>query len=97
MATTGLSQLLKGMPKQATAALAKQFAGMDIATFGKIRVFPKGTPYPDEFVISVLPKTPEDAKKLIDALIKRPGSARWEVFPYGILNPEIARIDIGVR
>jgi hypothetical protein len=28
--------------------------------------------------------------------VNRPGLARFEVFPYGIINPEIGRIDIGV-
>jgi hypothetical protein len=98
MATpTKLSAVLKGLPKESTAALAKQLAGADLAKIGKVRVFPLGIPYPNEWVVSVLPHTGEDAKKLIDLLAKKPGDMRWEVFPYGIVNPEIGRIDIGVR
>jgi hypothetical protein len=95
-ANKNLAVILKGMPKASAAALAKQLANQDLSKIGKVRTFPKGIPHPDQWVISVLPNTPADAKKLIDLLTQRPGQARWEVFPYGIINPEIGRIDIGI-
>ena len=57
----------------------------------------KGIPFPDEWVISVLPSSGASAKRIVDALTARPGLGRFEVFPYGIINPEIGRIDIGIR
>ena len=88
-----MAAVLKGLPKQVVAAYGRE-AAAGIGSWGKVRVFPYGTPYPDEWVVSVLPHTANDAKRLIDLLINRGGRARFEVFPYGILNPEIARIDI---
>lgn len=97
MATNkGLSAALRGLPKESAAAFAKQLAGADISKLGRVRVFPKGIPFPEEWIVSVLPASATDAKKLIDMLVARPGQARFEVFPYGIVNPEIGRIDIGI-
>lgn len=92
----GLTAALKGMPKETAAALAKQLAGSNLTQLGKVRVFTKGTPVPDEWIISVLPPNAGNAKKLIDTLVARPGRASFEVFPYGILDPEIGRIDIRI-
>ena len=96
MATSGLAAVLKQLPKGSAAALGKQLAGNDISKLGRIRVFPKGIPWPDEWVVSVLPSSAGNARKLIELLVARPGQARFEVFPYGIIDPEIGRIDIGV-
>ena len=85
--------VLRHLPKEMITAYGREVAG-GLVGLGKVRVFPIGIPYPDEWVISVLPHTQRDAKKLIDALVDRPGRARFEVFPYGIINPEIGRIDI---
>ena len=91
-----LSAGLAGVPASAKAAIAKQLVGQSLEKFGKIRVFPKGIPVPDEWIISVLPHSATSAKRIIDALVARPGRSRFEVFPYGIINPEIGRIDIGM-
>lgn len=91
-----LSTMLKAMPKEAAASLGKQFAGMDVLKLGKVRAFPRGIPFPDEWVVSVIPHDAAGAKRLIDALVARPGRASFEVFPYGIIDPEIGRIDIRV-
>ena len=96
MATSGLAAVLKQLPKESAASLGKQLAGNDISKLGRIRVFPKGIPWPDEWVVSVLPSSAGNARKLIELLVARPGQARFEVFPYGIIDPEIGRIDIGV-
>jgi hypothetical protein len=97
MATrSGLTAVLKQLPKGSATVLARQLAGADISKLGKVRVFPKGIPYPEEWVVSVLPSSAGNARKLIDTLIARPGAAGFEVFPYGIINPEIGRVDITV-
>lgn len=95
MAAKRVSAALRQLPKDAKAAIAKQLVGGSLEKFGKVRVFPKGIPYPDEWVISVLPHSQTSAKRIIDALIARRGLTHFEVFPYGIVNPEIGRIDIG--
>lgn len=92
----GLAAALKGVPSNAKAAIAKQLVGQNLEKLGRIRVFPKGIPVPDEWVISVLPNSVTSAKRIIDGLVSRPSRARFEVFPYGIINPEIGRIDIGI-
>ena len=96
MAARGVAAALKGLPGEAKAAIAKQLVGGSLEKHGKVRVFPRGIPYPDEWVISVLPSSATSAKRIIDALTARPGLGRYEVFPYGIINPEIGRIDIGI-
>lgn len=97
MASRGAASLLKGLPAEAKAAVAKQLVGSSLEKLGKVRVFPKGIPFPDEWVISVLPSSQANAKRIIDALVARPGRAHFEVFPYGIVNPEIGRIDVGIN
>ena len=92
----GLSAALKGVPTNAKAAIAKQLVGQSLERLGKVRVFPKGIPFPEEWVVSVLPNNAASAKRIIDGLVGRPSLATFEVFPYGILNPEIGRIDIGI-
>ena len=96
MASSKAASLLKGLPTEAKAAIAKQLVGSNLEKLGMVRVFPKGIPYPDEWVVSVLPGSQANAKRIIDALVARPARARFEVFPYGIINPEIGRIDIGI-
>jgi hypothetical protein len=95
MATKAASSL-RALPIEAKALIAKALVGSSLEKLGKVRVFPKGIPYPDEWIISVLPSTTANSKRIIDALVTRPGLARFEVFPYGIINPEIGRIDIGI-
>jgi hypothetical protein len=87
---------LKSLPTEAKALIAKGLVGSSLEKFGKVRVFPKGIPYPDEWVVSVLPSSPANGRRIIEALVNRPSLARFEVFPYGIINPEIGRIDIGI-
>ena len=89
-----ITKILKGMPKEDAEALAKQLAGLDVGSIGKARVFPRGIPFPDQWVLSVLPTNSANARKLIDVLVTKPGHSSFEVFPYGIVNPEIGRIDI---
>ena len=96
MASSKASAALRALSPEAKALLAKGLVGSSLEKLGKVRVFPKGIPYPDEWVISVLPSSSAASKRIIEALINRPGLARFEVFPYGIINPEIGRIDIGV-
>ena len=96
MAARGAAAALKGIPRDAKAAIARNLVGSSLEKFGKVRVFPRGIPFPDEWVISVLPSSPASAKRILDALSARPGLGRYEVFPYGIINPEIGRIDIGI-
>ena len=96
MARRGAAAALRGIPREAKAAIAKQLVGTTLEKFGKVRVFPKGIPFPDQWVISVLPTSSANAKRIIDALTARPGIGNFEVFPYGIINPEIGRIDIGI-
>ena len=96
MATGKMASLLKGLPTEAKAAIAKQLIGSSLEKLGKVRVFPKGIPYPDEWVVSVLPSSQANAKRIIDALVSRPARAQFEVFPYGIVNPEIGRIDVSI-
>lgn len=96
MAAKRAAALLKGLPSDAKAAIAKNLVGSSLEKFGKVRVFPRGIPFPDEWVISVLPNSPASAKRILDSLTARPGLGRYEVFPYGIINPEIGRIDIGI-
>jgi hypothetical protein len=96
MATFKASAALKALPAETKALVAKGLVGDSLERLGKVRVFPKGIPYPDEWVISVLPSSAVNAKRIIEALVSRPGLARFEVFPYGIINPEIGRIDIGI-
>ena len=96
MATAKASAALKALPTEAKVLIAKGLVGNSLEKLGKVRVFPKGIPYPDEWVISVLPSSSANGKRIIDALVNSRLMARFEVFPYGILNPEIARIDIGV-
>jgi len=87
---------LSGIPADVKAAIARQLIGSSLEKLGSVRVFPLGIPFPEEWAVSVLPSSQANAKRLIDALIARPGISRWEVFPYGIINPEIGRIDIGI-
>lgn len=87
---------LSGIPSDVKAAIARQLIGTSLEKLGRVRVFPLGIPFPEEWGISVLPSSSANAKRLIDALVARPGISRWEVFPYGIINPEIGRIDIGI-
>jgi hypothetical protein len=96
MARAKAAGALRSLPTEAKALVVKSLIGSSLERLGKVRVFPKGIPYPDEWVISVLPSTPANGKRIIDALVNRPGLARFEVFPYGIINPEIGRIDIGI-
>ena len=96
MAGRGAAAALRGIPSEAKAMLAKQLVGTSLEKLGRVRVFPKGIPFADEWVISVLPSSSANAKRIIDALTAQSGLARFEVFPYGIVNPEIGRIDIGV-
>ena len=96
MAASKASAALRALPPAAKALLAKGLVGTSLEKFGRVRYFPKGIPYPEEWVISVLPSSPANSRRIIDALVNRPGLARFEVFPYGIINPEIGRIDIGV-
>ena len=96
MATRGTSAALKALPGDAKAAIASKLVGGSLEDLGKVRVYPKGIPFPDEWVISVLPSSPASAKRIVDALTAKPGLGRFEVFPYGIINPEIGRIDIGI-
>jgi len=91
-----LAAALRGVPARAKAVIAKQLVGQSLEKLGAIRVFPKGIPFPDEWIISVLPSSAGNAKRIIDALVKRPAIGHFEVFPYGIVNPEIGRIDISV-
>jgi len=95
-ANKSLASQLKGLPKESAAMLGRQLAGLDIATIGKVRIFPKGIPVPEEWIVSVLPPSQSAAKKLIDTLVANPSQSRFEVFPYGIVDPEIGRIDIGI-
>src|SRR5450631_1097882 len=96
MARRRAAAALVGIPSEVKAAIARQLIGGSLEKLGSVRVFPKGTPVPDEWAISVLPSSPANAKAIIAALVARPGFSRWEVFPYGIVNPEIGRIDIGI-
>ena len=96
MAKGGKSTALKGIPSEAKAAVASKLVGSNLEKHGKVRVFPKGIPFPDEWVISVLPSSPASAKQILDGLTAKPGWGRFEVFPYGIINPEIGRIDIAI-
>jgi hypothetical protein len=96
MATAKLASTVRQLPKEAKALIAKGLVGSSLEKLGKVRVFPLGIPV-DEWVVSVLPKTALDAKKIIDALVARPGLGRFEVFPYGIINPEIGRIDVTIK
>ena len=97
MAGSGAAAALRGIPSEAKAAIAKQLVGSSIEKLGRVRVFPKGIPYPDQWVISVLPHSQASAKRIIDALMARPGIRQFEAFPYGIVNPEIGRIDISIQ
>jgi hypothetical protein len=90
------SAALKGIPSEAKAALASKLVGGSLEQLGKVRVFPKGIPFPDEWVISVLPSSAANAKRIVDSLVAKPTLGRFEVFPYGIINPEIGRIEIGI-
>ncbi len=96
MATSKASNALRALSPQAKALIARGLVGSSLEKFGKVRPFPKGTPYPDEWVISVLPSSAANAKRLVELLVNGRGLSRFEVFPYGITNPEIARIDIGI-
>lgn len=91
-----LTAALKGLPTTAASAVAKKLAGLELSERGRIHVLTNGIPI-DDLTISVLPKSATDAKKIIDALAAKPGVGRFEVFPYGIINPEIGRIDIRVN
>ena len=83
---------LRGLPAEVKAALAKGLVGASLEKYGRVRVFPLGIPVED-WMISVLPKSPADARTILDQFTRRPG-LRYEVFPYGIINPEIGRIDL---
>ena len=96
MAGKTITDGLRGVPTEVKAAIAKQLVGGSLEELGKVRVFPKGIPRPDQWVISVLPNSKTNAKTIVDALSARAGHWQFEVFPYGIINPEIGRIDIGV-
>jgi hypothetical protein len=96
MAASKASSALRALSPEAKALIAKGLVGSSLERFGKVRVFPKGIPYPEEWVISVLPNSAASGKRIIDALVNSRSLARFEVFPYGIINPEIARIDIGI-
>ncbi|MFO1054309.1 MAG: hypothetical protein U1F36_18985 [Planctomycetota bacterium] len=96
MAAARTAKSLKRIPTSVKSMIAKQLVGSNLERLGRVRPFPLGIPT-DEWVISVLPKSAADAKRLIDALTARPGIGRFEVFPYGIVNPEIGRIDITMR
>lgn len=88
-----LTASLRGLPKDSAITLARQFAGIDLQKVGKVHVFPYGKPV-EEWVISVLPASAAHARQLLDTLISQPNYRKFEVFPYGILNPEIGRVDI---
>ncbi len=96
MAGRGAAAALRGIPSDVKAAIAKQLIGTSLEKLGRVRVFPKGIPFPDEWSVSILPSSPANAKRIIDALTARPGLGHFEVFPYGIVNPEIGRIEIGI-
>lgn len=96
MAKGGKSTALKGIPSAAKAAVASKLVGSNLEQLGRVRIFPKGIPIPDEWVISVLPSSPANAKRILDGLTAKPGWGRFEVFPYGIVNPEIGRIDVAI-
>ena len=44
---------LRALPIEAKALIAKALVGSSLEKLGKVRVFPKGIPYPDEWIISV--------------------------------------------
>jgi hypothetical protein len=96
MANSKASAALRALPAETKAMIAKGLVGGSLEKFGKVRPFPKGTPYPDEWVISVLPSSAANGKRLVELLVNSSALSRFEVFPYGITNPEIARIDIGI-
>ena len=75
----GSASLLKGLPAEAKAAIVKQLVGSNLEKLGAIRLFPKGIPFPDEWVVSVLPTSQSNAKRIIDALVARPGRAHFAV------------------
>jgi len=96
MAKRSAATALRGIPSEAKAAIARELVGGSLEKYGRVRVFPKGIPNPEQWVVSVLPSSAANARRIIDALIQQPNLRQFEVFPYGIINPEIARIDIGI-
>jgi len=80
MATGKSARALRALPAEAKALIVKNLVGSSLEKLGKVRVFPKGIPYPDEWVISVLPSTPANGKRIIDALVNQASLARFEVF-----------------
>ena len=83
---------MRALPANVKSALAKGLVGASLEKYGKVLVFPIGVPV-DDWVVSVLPKSPRDARTILDQFNQRPGM-RYEVFPYGIIDPEIGRIDL---
>ena len=83
---------VRGLPTSVKSAVAKGLVGANLENLGRVRPFPLGTPA-DDWVVSVLPKSASDAKKILSGLSGN-HAIQYEVFPYGIINPEIGRIDI---
>jgi hypothetical protein len=92
MAKKATAVAVRSLPANVKAAVAKGLVGASLEKYGKVFLFPIGVPV-DDWVVSVLPKTPRDARTILDQLNLRPGT-RYEVFPYGIIDPEIGRIDV---
>ena len=98
MAGSKASSALRALPPAAKAfSSPRGWSELGcVEKFGRVRYFPKGIPYPEEWVISVLPSSPANSRRIIDALINRPGLARFEVFPaYGVVNSEIGLVETG--
>lgn len=59
------------------------------------RAFPKGIPYPDLLEIDLVLKP--DQFNIIEKLLGTGRIEKLEVFPYGIINPELMRARVEMR
>ena len=87
-----------GFDKDQLKELVGIVAGIQKGGLRRMRVFPKGQPpKPNALSVSGVMEANEISRFLGEILTKTPMLSKLEVFPYGILLPEIFRVrmDIG--
>ena len=85
-----------GIDKENLEELVGIVAGIKKGGLGKIKVFPKGIPYPNGVQVSGIVEASVVSKFLGHVLTQTPRLGGIVVFPYGIPWPEIFRVNIDI-
>jgi hypothetical protein len=85
-----------GIDKENLDELVRIVAGLRKGGLGKIRVFPKGIPYPNGVQVSGILEAGAVNKFLGRILTQTPRLGGIVIFPYGIPWPEIFRVNIDI-